>query len=74
MIIFLGFLFLFLESILYLNVSYWTTVTVFILAVHHMIGCRVFPPDEFVKQVIETRDEAELSQHFVDLQEKTMKQ
>lgn len=48
--------------------SYRTTVAVLILAVHHMIGSGVFPPDQLVEQIVEPWDEPELGQHLVDLQ------
>jgi len=46
---------------------YRAAVTVLVLAVHHMVGGGVLPPDELVEQVVEARDEAKLSQHLVHL-------
>lgn len=51
----------------WVNCSYWTTVAVLVLPMHHMIWSSVFPPDQLVKQVIESWDETKLSQHLVDL-------
>lgn len=48
--------------------SYWAAVAVLILSVHHVVRSGEFPPDQFVKQVVESWDESELGQHLVDLQ------
>lgn len=48
--------------------TYWAAVAVLVLSVHHVIRSGEFPPNQLVKQVIESWDETELSQHLVDLQ------
>lgn len=47
--------------------SYRATVAVLVLAVHHVVRGGVLPPDELVKQVVESWDEPKLGQHLVDL-------
>ena len=47
--------------------AYRAAVTVLVLAMHHVVGGGVLPPDELVKQVVESRNETELSEHLVHL-------
>lgn len=48
--------------------SYRAAVAVLVLSVHHVIRGGELPPNQLVKQVVESWDETELGQHLVDLQ------
>lgn len=49
------------------NITHWTAVAVLVVPMEYQSGCRVLPPYQLVKKIIQSWDQFKLSNHFMDL-------